>query len=256
MIVTVSFFHLLMGTVYTSYGVLTAIDLKRGWRTFGFSHFGVAWITVAFTCGPHHLDHGLHVALGSGARGLDAAAVIFGVPAGLTWFLLRLEAFNGGRGDRIITGTPRWLRVAPWLVGAVLGVLAVWMASELRGELHFSVLLVPNVLLAFLYGQIGYYLVRTQLANHRLSGEWSVSGLSLFVVFPTCAAMHLAHIVYATTGAYTIDQHGTIIDWLSVPATLYFLWVVRSLYLGAIQDWNGRPRLASGVGVASSAGAR
>ena len=52
--------NLALGMVYTSYGIMTAIDMKRGWRTSGFSHFGAAWLVMAFTCGPHHLEHGLH----------------------------------------------------------------------------------------------------------------------------------------------------------------------------------------------------
>ncbi|HEV8626678.1 MAG TPA: hypothetical protein VG034_19700, partial [Acidimicrobiia bacterium] len=52
--------NLVLGVAYTGYGMMTAIEMKRDWRTFGFSHFGAAWICMAFTCGPHHLDHGLH----------------------------------------------------------------------------------------------------------------------------------------------------------------------------------------------------
>src|SRR3989337_1218681 len=63
MIAAVALTNLVLGIAYTGYGMMTAIEMKRDWRTFGFSHFGAAWICMAFTCGPHHLDHGLHVAL-------------------------------------------------------------------------------------------------------------------------------------------------------------------------------------------------
>ena len=44
--------------------------------------------------------------------------------------------------------------------------------------------------------------------------------------------------VYASAGLYPIDPHITVIDWLSVPSAVYFLWVVRALYRDAISDWN------------------
>ena len=73
----------------------------------GFSHFGAAWIAMAFTCGPHHWVHGVHLGFEGRAAGvLDFVAVLVGVPAGVIWFLLRVEAFRGGRGDRFIRGTP------------------------------------------------------------------------------------------------------------------------------------------------------
>jgi hypothetical protein len=90
--------NVVLGLVYLQYGVMTFVDMKRNWSTMGFSHFGAAWIAMAFTCGPHHVEHGLHI-LAAGRNGavLDLAAVLVGFPAGVAWFLLRLEAFLGGR---------------------------------------------------------------------------------------------------------------------------------------------------------------
>ena len=83
--------NLLLGMVYLSYGVMTIIDLRRGWEKRGFSHFGLAWIAMAFTCGPHHFEHGLHIAVaGRDGGALDLIAVVVGLPAGVTWFLLRV----------------------------------------------------------------------------------------------------------------------------------------------------------------------
>ena len=90
-----------------------------------------------------------------------------------------------------------------------------------------------------MYFLIGYYLARTQLRNRDPIGGWSVSGLSLTFVFPTCGLMHIAFVLYAAAGTYTVDTHGLIIDWLAVPAALYFVWVVRStIYLETFDDWN------------------
>jgi hypothetical protein len=241
----VAILNIVLGEVYTSYGVLTIIDMKREWRQRGFSHFGLAWIAMAFTCGPHHLEHGLHVAFAGRAGGpLDLLAVVVGLPAGVAWFLLRVEALLGGRGDRFIAGTPRGVAVLPALAGAYGVVYAVWAAAILRSGAAFGPKLVPNVLLLGLYGVIGFYLLRTQLANRLSLSGWSLSGLSLTLVFPTCGLMHAVSAVYASSGRYDVDVHGLVIDWLAVPAAVYFLWVVRSLHHNAFSDWN---RGATGV---------
>lgn len=82
-----------------------------------------------------------------------------------------------------------------------------------------------------------------------------MSGLSLAVVFPTCAIMHAVFLLYTATGLYHFDSHGFVIDWVGVPGAAYFLWVVHGLYRDALKDWNrtmggGRDRVLSGVGVA------
>ena len=231
--------NIVLGLVYTSYGIMTIVDMKRGWKTMGFSHFGMAWIAMAFTCGPHHLEHGLHVAFAGRAGGpLDLFAVVVGFPAGVIWFLLRVEALAGGRGDRFISATPRWVAALPALSALYVGLLGAGAIAVLRSGASFGPKLTPNVLLLAVYSLIGYYLLRTQLANRGPLGGWSVSGLALTVVFPTCGLMHAVYATYATAARYDVDVHGLTIDWLSVPAAIYFVWVVRSLYLGSFRDWN------------------
>lgn len=242
---SVATLNLVLGTVYTGYGVLTIIDLKREWSRRGFSHFGVAWIFMAFTCGPHHLEHGLHVAFAGRAGGpLDLLAVLVGLPAGVVWFLLRVEALSGGRGDRFLAGRPGAVTALPSASAAYLAVYLAGVVWVLRHGGTFDPNLVPNVLLLGLYGLIGYYLLRTQLANHPSLGGWSLSGLSLTLVFPTCGLMHAVLVVYGFSGRYDVHVHGLTIDWLAVPAAVYFLWVVRALHHGAFSDWN---RSATGV---------
>jgi hypothetical protein len=231
--------NLVLGVAYTNYGVMTAIEMKRGWRTYGFSHFGAAWIAMAFTCGPHHLVHGIHAALGDRpGGGLDLFAVVVGLPFGVTWLLLRIEAFRGGEGDRFITGTPAWLAAMPTIMAVYLTALVAGVVWKLSSGVAYHATMTPNLLLLLIYSTIGYYLFRTQLRNHKAIGGWSVSGLSLATVFPTCGLMHVMWAVYAGTGLYARDAHGFWIDWLSVPAGLYFLWVVWALYHDSLHDWN------------------
>jgi len=235
--------NIVLGVAYCGYGVITFVEMRRDWRAFGFSHFGAAWICMAFTCGPHHLVHGVHVAF-EGRQGgpVDLLAVVVGLPVGVLWLSLRVEAFVGGRGDRFIVGRPAWLRAAPVLAGiyllALLGLLASLVS---RGGLHFPPAILANIALVAVYMAIGWVVLRTQLRRHPYMGGWSVSGLCLSAIFPTCALMHGVWAVYALTGSYVQDIHGLVIDWLSVPAALYFLWVVRRLYRDALRDWNDGP---------------
>jgi len=241
MIVAVAVVNLVLGTAYSGYGVMTALEMRRDWRSFGLSLFGTAWICMAFTCGPHHLDHGLHAFIDGahGGRGgfLDIVTVVIGLPVGVLWLYLRVEAFLGGRGDRFVAGTPLWLKAAP-TVAAVYVTALVAACVSVTGGLKVNALVVANVLLVGLYFAIGWVLLRTQLHNREPLGGWSVSGLSLTAVFPTCAVMHAVVALYVARGVYLTDSHGLIVDWLSAPAALYFLWVVRGLYRESLQDWN------------------
>ncbi len=248
MTLAVALANLALGCIYTGYGVMTIIDMKRGWRTMGFSHFGAAWIAMAFTCGPHHLDHGAHLLLAhSPATSLDLAAVLVGAPAGLTWFLLRIEAFRGGPGDRRIPDTPWWLKALPTMAGVyVTALLAIYMYA-LRTTHRYTALGAPTLSLVLLYSMVGFYLARTQMRNRGSVPGWSLSGISLAIVFPTCALMHLTHAIYASAGTYDVTTLGLTIDWLSVPAAMYFLWVVRALYRESLVDWNHPAEVYAGA---------
>ena len=236
--------NLVLGAAYCGYGVMTALEMRRDWRSFGFSHFGAAWIAMAFTCGPHHLIHGVHLAMeGRDGGSLDLVAVLVGLPAAVAWLSLRVEAFVGGPGDRFIPGTPGWVRMLPAAAAAYV-VLLAGAAVVTAGSVEVSPLTVANLLLVLIYMEIGRIVLRTQLANRPGMRGWSLSGLCLAVIFPTCALMHAVWIVYASAGVYHDDVHGLVNDWLSVPAGLYFLWVVRRLYRDALRDWNEGPAAA------------
>ncbi len=245
---SVGVLNLVLGLVYTQYGTMTAIEMRRNWRTMGFSHFGAAWIAMAFTCGPHHFVHGTHVLLEGRTGGpLDLVAVLVGFPAGVIWFLLRLEAFFGGRGDRFIAGTPGWVAVIPFVAGVYVGIMVAFAGGSSAMRLGALADALPNLLLVVIYSVIGVYLVRTQLSNRRPLGGWSVSGIALAVIFPTCALMHGAYAYYVSTGEYAADVHGLLVGWLAVPAGVYFVWVVQALHRGTFRDWNSTGRAVPGA---------
>jgi hypothetical protein len=244
--------NIILGLVYTSYGTMTAVEMWRNRRTMGFSHFGMAWIAMAFTCGPHHFVHGVHMAFeGRQAGFLDVLVVAIGFPAGLIWFTLRVEAFMGGRGDRHISGTPLWVAALPTLAGVYLTALVAALLDLGGQNLTLNAEVWANVALVVLYVGVGYYCARTQIANHRAMGGWSLSGLALTVVFPTCAMMHGVYAYYSATGFYDPNVGNHWVDLFAVPAAIYFLWVVRALSRGAFHDWNGAPGRARAGGVAA-----
>jgi hypothetical protein len=239
---TAAVLNLVLAACYLTIGTLIAADLERDVRRRGWSHFGAAWLTIMFTCGTHHLVHGIHLAAEGRAIGaLDLVSVAAGIPAGLTWSLLRIEARRGGRGDRLLPSTPRWLVSLAWAYAATAVAVsggAVWALA--RHATSADPRLLPNVLLVWLYVLIGLGLWQGQHRNRTAFGGWSLSGLSLMMIFPTCALMHGVYVVYAATGTFAPDHHGLWVDWLSVPAAAYFLWVVRGLERGTVRDWNER----------------
>jgi hypothetical protein len=235
-------FNIVLGLVYMQYGTMTLLEMIKNRRTMGFSHFGAAWIAMAFTCGPHHWFHGIHLLEWGGKGGwLDLIAVLVGFPAGVVWFALRVEAYRGGRGDRHVSGTPHWIMALPTLAGVYVTALVAAVISANGTLASPDLAVVANLLLVVLYSAIGYYLTRTQLANRRPLGGWSLSGLALAVIFPTCALMHGIYAFYLLNGSYPMDVHMLSIDLLAVPAAAYFLWVVHALYRGTFRDWNGAP---------------
>jgi hypothetical protein len=234
--------NIAVGVAYLVIGTLVTYEMISGSGRRGFSHFGLAIAALAFTCGPHHLAHGLHVGFEGRSPGvLDLIAVCVGLPTAAVWVYLRIESFQGGAGDRFIRGTPGWVLFVPTLLGIYATALAAAMIAHAGGGLHDPVQVLPNLLLVGLYGAIAFYLVRTQLHNRRPLGGWSASGLALAGIFITCTAMHLVYAFYVLTGLYGPDVHGVVAGWISVPAAAYFLWVVHALYRGTFYDWNGAP---------------
>lgn len=226
--------NIAMSAVYIGYGSMTLLDLRKGWRDPTRRRFGIAFLAIMFTCGPHHLEHGLHLLLtDTEGQWAHAAVVALGIPTGLVWFGLRIEALLGGRGDRSLLGTPRWLAALPVLLASYLA-LTAGAAGRIADNGGFEWLIVPNLLTMVLYLGIGGTLVATQLRNHRELGQWSVSGLALGGVFLTCSLMHLIYASYVSSGDFTADAHIVPIDIAMVPGGAYFLWLVTQVHRGTI----------------------
>jgi len=226
---------LLIGLSYAALGLLACYELGRHASSRGFSHIGGAVaLMAAATCGPHYLVHAEHLLLrGGSVSGAVVAALAIGVVPGTLFVLLRTEALLGGNGDRFISGTPLLLAVLPWAYAVAAGAI-VWSAIGTPDGSSAAVAL--NVVLFAAYLLIGVLVVRTQVARRPMLGGWSLSGLALGSVFVTCAVTHLT-----SSLAMVADAHSLVVDAVSVPVALYFLWVVRSLHRNGLRDWNRRP---------------
>jgi hypothetical protein len=98
-----------------------------------------------------------------------------------------------------------------------------------------SVSFMANLFVVGTYGMVGWYLADYQVRRYVAEGAWSLSGVSLSGVFFSCALMHL---VYATT-----ERHDATLpfDLFGIPASVYFLWVVKRVHSDSVVDWNRRP---------------
>ena len=97
-------------------------------------------------------------------------------------------------------------------------------------------MLLANVFVTVTYAMVGWYLMATQIRRYAITRQWSLSGLALAAIFPTCAAMHLVMGLSSAPDSATLP-----FDLLGVPASVYFLWVVRQLHMDSAVDWNQRP---------------
>jgi len=231
--------NLLMGTAYVLMGTLALHELVSGWRINGFSRFGAGLVGIAFTCGPHHLIHAVHVGIeGHPAGGLDLLTVLVGVPPGLIWLRLRIEALGGGPGDRFIAGTPAWLQAVPTAGGAHLAVVVLVGTSVAVTSAALSPVVVLGVATAAVYFAVAGLMGRTQVRNRAAIGGWSLSGLTIAMTFGTCGAMHLGLALQQLGGARHADVHLVGIDAAAALAGTYFLVVVHRLTRELLDDWN------------------
>lgn len=255
--------NLLVGTAYLSLGLLSAWEAISQYRYRGLSRFGVGFSLMAASCGPHHLVHGWCVLQDGTVSAPMLAITLIGLPAGIVFCWLRGEAMLGGRGDRTIAVTPPVIVTTVVMLLVTVGVLAGWSmatpalpsqdicstrglpfttATSFAGINFTSLVFFTNLFVTLTYAMVGWYLIETQVRRYVTSRSYSLSGLSLAAVFPTCAAMHLILALTSGHGIATLP-----FDLLGVPASIYFLWIVKRLHKDSVVDWNRRPL----VGVAA-----
>ncbi len=255
--------NLLVGLAYAGLGLLSAWEAFSQYRTRGLSRFGLGFSMMAASCGPHHLVHGWCVLAGGAVSAPLVGITLLGLPAGLLFCALRLEAMRGGQGDRLLAINPVGMAALASGFLAAVGLLAGWAISTPApliepvvctpqglqslagaGSAQLPLLIqFANLFVTLSYGMVGWYLGATQVRRFVLERTWSLSGLSLAAVFPTCAAMHLLVALDKQHDAATLP-----FDLIGVPASIYFLWVVRRLYNDSVIDWNRRPL----VGIAAA----
>lgn len=236
--IAIAVINLATGTAYLALACQALWEIARERRARGVSRFGLAYVGMALSCGPHHLIHGIDALQGQNFNWMMLISDLLVLPPAVVFVSLRVEALSGRRGDRFISGTPWWLRVVMVLFWCICGgLVAQSIARSTAGHHHLSFWAVfPNVLVLVTYGMVGILLFRTQLLRHATTGGWSASGTSLAAIFPTCA---LTHVIYGLTASYSLAICPA--DWFGIPASIYFLWIVNRLYRAAIVDWNRRP---------------
>ena len=247
--------NLAIGLAYASLGVLSAWETASLHRYRGWSRFGLGFSLMAASCGPHHMVHGWHVLQGASVSWPMFAATVIGLPAGLTFVLLRLERMWGGQGERMVTATADRMAMLAGAFILATGVLAagvfvqpgadaLWqfvctssgLVTRAEPGVDFtSLTFIANVFVTVTYGMVGWYLGDCQVRRYLTNGVWSLSGVSLSGVFFTCAQMHM--IDAASRGNDWI----LVFDVIGVPASVYFLWVVKLLHNDSVMDWNRRP---------------
>ena len=251
--------NLAIGLAYTGLGALSAWETISLHRYRGWSRFGIGFSLMAASCGPHHFVHGWHVLQGESISWPMFAATLIGLPAGVTFVLLRFETLWGGQGERLIAARPHhtallagaFVAVAGWLAASALAqpgadfpfpVICISVANaatQAAGIDFTSVTFLANMFVAITYGMVGVYLADHQVRRHFASGGWSLSGAALTGVFFTCAQMH---VIDATTHD---DALMLAFDLIGIPASIYFLRVVRQVHTDSVLDWNRRPLVGS-----------
>jgi hypothetical protein len=249
--------NLAIGLAYTGLGSLSAWEAFSLHRYRGWSRFGLGFSLMAASCGPHHLTHGWHVLQGESVSWPMLAATLIGLPAGLIFLWLRFEAIWGGQGDRWVVVSPQRAVLLVGSFAIVAGALAAGVLLQ-SADLPFrilctsaglgalnaapgagfdfaSVTFVANMFVTVTYGTVGWYLADRQVRRYLLSGAWSLSGVALSGVFFTCALMHF--IDATTSGSASM----LVFDLIGIPASIYFLWVVKQVHNDSVTDWNRRP---------------
>jgi hypothetical protein len=249
---------LMIGSAYLGLGLLSIWETISLHHYRGWSRFGIGFALMAASCGPHHLLHGWQLLQGDAVSWPALAATLIGLPPGLIFVWLRFESMWNGQGDRGIIAAPQRLMLLSVVAALLAGGLAAWnLAQPPATELSFLVLcissagmpeagdafaaasFVANAFVTVTYGMVGWYLADRQVRRYLSDGSWSLAGIALTGVFMTCALMHLIDARACSSGATLA------FDLIGIPASIYFLWIVRQVHSDAVTDWNRRPLMGA-----------
>jgi hypothetical protein len=234
MTTVVGLLHLATAIAYLILMVIAVLEQRKPARVTPFS----AALTVMFSgCGLHHAVHAEHaLVFGREVSPLALPSLAVAAIPSMIFLALRFEALRGGRGDRMIVATPAWLGLVPITAALVSGaVLTPAIAAAARDGIDTPAVL-ANLVLFVTYSMAGWYLMRTQVARRPVRGGWSLSGISLAAIFPLCAFAHVVNSL-VTTG----DVHSLFVDLYQTPASIWFLWTVRTLHRRGRRELTRRP---------------
>jgi hypothetical protein len=237
MSLAIGWLSLAAALAYLALAGLVGMELLRFGGRRGFSQFGTAFVLMAGAIGVHHLLEGVN-ALGDDrvTSSLAVDALVIGLLPTAVFVALRAELALGGRGDRFLAGTPWWLRAVPWVATFAGGVLAAAVIDHVAQHGMALWKTWPSIVLAIAYAIAGMLVIRAQTARRGATGGFSVSGLALGAMFPTCAVMQATT---AATGG--VDVTVFLVDIATVPASAWFLLSTLRLHRSGLRDWNRRP---------------
>lgn len=210
--------------------------------------FGIGMVLVAITSAVYALIHGIDTAnmrlVGSrGIKPLDIGSLVvcFGPLPMFGWERVRLAQ---GRPERLVRGMPGWLIVLAAALGFYVGAFIMRTVDVARlHNLHYHWLSFDsnwNLIMALLYLILSGAWLGHQIRVHRRTGQWSVLGGSLGLIFITMAFRRLAQAILIAFGAYHVqgshEQLFRITDIASVIAVVFFMAVVISLLSRSDRD--------------------
>ena len=121
--------NLCIGAAYAGLGLLSAWETFSLRRYRGWSRFGLGFSLMAASCGPHHLAHGWEALSAGDANWPALAATLIGLPGGLIFVWLRLEATLLFEGKTL----PHGEALATEISGDILAFLRTESLAQIQG---------------------------------------------------------------------------------------------------------------------------
>lgn len=221
--------HIILGVGYiVVLGLWSAWDVWRGYKETGnVERLGFGLMAMGFTCGPHHIEHGIHILLDVTFSAIDLGFALVALPFPLAFMGLRIAAALGKSGDVEFRYTKAEL------ANNVL--LGFWLFWSFWTGASWMYLLVqyglpaytagPQYVLAALFPVIGWLFFRANNLNTFRYRRSSLNSLLLAGLFITCGASHLITGTLLGAGVFAF-QHLYLIDSFGVFAAILFLLLV------------------------------